>query len=52
MTTPEEQYEYRLDSLRAALSRAWNEGYRASRRDVYYAPQVSHTPDPYAKEES
>lgn len=49
MTTPEEDYERRLENMRAALARAWDEGYRDGLSDGFDDSEGFYT-NPYAKE--
>lgn len=51
MNRPEEQYEYRLENMRSALARAWDEGYRDGVSDGLDDSEGFYT-NPYAKEAS
>lgn len=51
--TPEEDYDRRLENMRAALARVWDEGYRACLEDTYEeeaSEQYDPIPNPYVKE--
>lgn len=50
MTTPEEDYERRLENMLAALARAWDEAVTEACCESCGCLRAKNVPNPYAKE--